>query len=229
MPSQIYTAPPDSGAAVLGRTLPSLLYDAPYPSNPSAFNQPTGDGWTPLSTDDFRTQAEDTALGLLTLGLERGSRVGMFMESDVPFCVADMGCLIAGFIDVPIYLTSSPEAIEYVIGHAEAQALFVSSGEHLAELADLLHRTSEVKTIIVAEPGVGRPAGLPDGIQVMTMAALQERGQARRAEDENAIQQLLDEIEPHDVATLIYTSGTTGTPKGVVLTHENISYNGLTS
>ena len=228
MPSQIYTAPPDSGDAVLGRTLPSLLYDAPYPSNPSAFNQPDEHGgWTPLSTDDFRTQAEDTALGLLDLGLERGSRIGMFMESDVPFCVADMGCLIAGFIDVPIYLTSSPEAIEYVINHAEAKALFVSSGEHLAELADLLHRTSEVKTIILAEPGVGRPAGLPDGIEVMTMAALQERGRARR--DEGAIQRLLGEIDPGDVATLIYTSGTTGTPKGVVLTHENISYNGLTS
>ena len=229
MSNPIRTAPPGSGTAVLGRTLPSLLYDSRYPSNPKAINQPTETGWKPLSTDDFRVQSEEVALGLLDLGLERGDRVGLYMESDVPFCVADMGCLIAGLIDVPIYLTSSPEAIQFVIEHAEAKALFVSSEAHLAEIADVLHETPAVKTIVVAEPSPRRTSGLPKGVEVIALEALRGRGRARRDADAEAISRLLDQIDPHDVATLIYTSGTTGRPKGVVLTHENISFNSLTS
>ena len=86
-----------------------------------------------------------------------------------------------------------------------------------------------VKTVIVAEPPVGRTSGLPEGVELITMAALRERGRARLETDVEAIPALLGQIDPHDVATLIYTSGTTGRPKGVVLTHENISSNGLTS
>lgn len=229
MPSPIYTAPPNSGTAVLGRTLPSLLYESPYPSNPQAFNQPSEGGWTPLSTDDFRVQSEETALGLLDLGLERGDRVGIFMESDVPFCIADMGCLIAGLVDVPVYLTSSLEAIRYVLDHAGAKALFVSDAEGLAEIADVLHETQAVQTVIVAEPLPAPPAGLPSEIDVITLDALRERGRARREAEAEAVGRLLEQIDPRDVATLIYTSGTTGRPKGVVLTHENISFNALTS
>ena len=229
MNNPIRTAPPGSGTAILGKTLPSLLYDSPHAPNPKAFNQPTGAGWEPLSTDAFRARSEEVALGLLDLGLERGDRVGLFMESDVPFCVADMGCLIAGLVDVPIYLTSSPEAIGFVIEHAEAKALFVSSERHLAEIAAVLHETPLVETVIVAEPLSSPTSALPADVEVIAMEALRERGRTRLEADAEAVRKLLDLIDPHDVATLIYTSGTTGRPKGVVLTHENISYNGLTS
>ncbi len=231
MPSKIYTAPPDSGTPVLGKTLPSLLYEAceRYP-NDRALNQPVGDEWQPFSFEAFRVRAEEIALGLQMFGLHRGDRVAFYMESDVYFCLADMACLIAGVINVPIYLTHTPEAIRYVLAHAEARALFVSDLGRLDAVAPLLEETPDVTTVIVAtseQGGVLPP--LPERVGMLTLEAIRQVGRTRRSEDPDAIAALLDRIRPDDLATIIYTSGTTGQPKGVMLTHENISFNALTA
>ena len=231
MSDRIYTAPPESqGHEVRGKTLPDLLYEVveKHP-NPRAFNQPNGDGtWRPISTQAFRTQAEETALGLRALGLERGDKVALFMENDAYFCIADMGCLIAGLIDVPIYLTSRPKQVQYVLDHAEAKALVVSTPAHLEKAAPLLGELPRIKTVIVAEMKVGAAlADVPEGVEVLSIEDLRARGRER--EDGEAIPSLLSRIEPDDLATLIYTSGTTGQPKGVMLTHENVSSNSQTS
>ena len=77
MSGPIQTAPADSGSAILDLTLPELLYDAcDRYENPRGLNQPSGEGWEPISLDEFRVQSEETALGLLDLGLDRGEKVG---------------------------------------------------------------------------------------------------------------------------------------------------------
>ena len=227
MGNQIYTAPPNAGRAFRGRTLTSLLYDAcaRYP-NPHLFMQPRGQTWEPLSLEGFREQAEETALGLQALGVARGDTVALFMESDAFFVVADMGCLLAGAVDVPIYLTNAPDAIRYVIEHAEAQTLFVSSNHHLHTIADLLAGTP-VQRVVVAELDGGPLPRLPRGVELLSLGQLRKRGRAHRTPE--AIEALKQSAQPDDLATIIYTSGTTGTPKGVMLSHENISFNALTA
>ncbi len=229
MSNRVHTAPPGSGDPVLGKTLPELLYDVRkrYP-NPRAFNQPDGAGWRAYSTDDFATQAEETALGLRALGLERGDKVALLLKSDVHFCIADMGCLIAGLVDVPIYLSQTAEQTRYVIEHSEAKALFVADREQLAHAAPILKDVPDVKSVIVAEDGASTDApSVPDGVELLSMDELRKRGREEHADEK--IKTLLDEVDPGDLATLIYTSGTTGQPKGVMLTHENISFNAVTS
>ena len=233
MSDRIYTAPTESqGHEVRGKTLPDLLYEAAekYP-NPRAFNQPNGDGtWQPISTHEFRTQAEETALGLLELGLERGDKVALFMENDAYFCIADMGCLIAGLVDVPVYLTSRPNQIQYVLDHAEARALIVSTPAHLEKVAPLLSELPRVETVVVAEMEAGAVlAEGPEGVEVLSLGDLRARGRTRQGQDGADIPSLLSKIKTDDLATLIYTSGTTGQPKGVMLTHENVSSNSQTS
>lgn len=232
MPDSIHTAPPDAGSCVRGRTLPGLLYDAAEAyENPRALNQPTETGWRPLSLDRFRERAEETALGLRALGLERGARVALLLESDVHFCVADMGCLIGGLIDVPLYLSSSEDQMQYVMEHAEAEALVVSNPKRLAQAAEILPDLPRIDTVILCDPGEGeaeRPA-LPDRVELLTLEAVQERGRTSADDQAAAIEALRAQIDADDLATIIYTSGTTGRPKGVMLSHENISSNAITS
>lgn len=227
MADTIYTAPPGTGHAVLGKTLTALLYEAcaAYP-NPHALNQPVGDGWKAWSLEAFREEAEALARGLLGLGLERGDRVAFFMESDVYFCLADMGCLLAGLVDVPVYITHAPEAVHYVFHHAEVRAVVVSSRAHLAQVAKAIADTPSVEHVVVAEPLEEKSrARLPERVAVHDFDGLMARGR----ESGPDVEALRAQVRPHDLATIIYTSGTTGRPKGVMLTHENISYNGLTS
>ena len=227
----IHTAPPDTGEAVLGKTLPELMYDAcaKY-TNPRALNQPTNGDWHPYSLNEFRQQAEETALGLLDLELQQGDHVAFFMESDVYFCIADMGCLLAGIVDVPIYLSSAPEAVTFILEHSASKAVFVSNLALLGELAPILKETPGVQHIIVAEmEDNASPPALPEGVGLLSLDEVRERGRQQSSDHDEAIQQLRNEIQPDDLATIIYTSGTTGQPKGVLLTHENISYNAMTA
>jgi long-chain acyl-CoA synthetase len=231
MAGSIHTAPPNTGTVVRGKTLPETLYAAcDQYDNPQAFNQPTGDDWTPLSLDSFRQQSEEIALGLLDLGLERGDHVALLMESDTYFCLADMGCLIAGLIDVPIYLSHASEQIQYVIDHSESKALFVSNPDRLEQVAHLLPDLPAVHTVVVADPEGGVDASdVPDHVELLTLDAVRARGRAATADQEGDIAALRQQIDPLDLATIIYTSGTTGQPKGVMLSHENISFNALTA
>lgn len=215
----------------LGRTLPSLLYraQAVYP-NPSSFVQWTDAGWKHYTTDEFRSAAEELAVGLRESGLSAGDRVALYMESDVYFCLSDMACLIAGLVDVPIYLTHNQDTIEYVIGHAEAHAVVVTGGERLDEMLSALSETDTIHTVIGVDESVEIDADrLDDHIHVTSIPEIRRTGRAVLEDQPDYVRRLADMLEPNDLATLIYTSGTTGRPKGVMLTHENISCNALTA
>ena len=231
MALQIHTAPPTSeGQVVLGKTLPDLLDEAVerYP-NPKGFNQPKpGGGWETLSNGDFQEAADEIALGLLASGLERGDHVAFFMESDLYFALADFGTLIAGIVNVPLYTTYAPENLVFVTTHGEAKAMFVSNEEMLANFAGWAGQVPDVTLVVLAE-GTGDGVALPDGVRLMTLEALREAGRRARTEAPNRPDELRDMIEASDLATLIYTSGTTGQPKGVMLTHENVSSNSIAS
>jgi len=232
MSTAVRTAPPDASPVARGKTLPELLYEAcEQYDNPRALNQPMGDGgWAPMSLDQFRRQAEETALGLLDLGLERGDRVALLQESDVPFCVVDMGCLLAGLIDVPLYLSGSTEQMTYVVEHAEATVLVVSNQERLEQAANLLPDLPQVETIIVCEPDPDtRAPDLPADTELLSLDEVRARGRQSTDDRAGAIADLRSQIDADDLATIIYTSGTTGRPKGVMLSHENISSNAINS
>ncbi len=231
MAERIYTAPPDTGTPVRGKTLPDVLYEAlARYDNPAFLNQPVAPGrWKPISLRDFAEQAEALALGFHAMGLECGARVAFYMESDAYFCLADMACLLGGFVDVPIYLTHAPEATRYIIEHAEARALVVSNRALLARIVPLLRDLSGVQFIVVARADGVEQTDQMEGRPLYTFDQLMEEGRRRRAADPEVITRLRAQIRPGDLATIIYTSGTTGRPKGVMLSHENISFNALTS
>ena len=272
--NKIERANPSSNTPILGRTLPSLLDEAVdrFPNN-SAFNQWTESGWKSISNQEFLTAAEELALGLLEQNLKQGEPIAFLMHSDVNFCLADMGCLLAGSIDVPIDLTQTLENIVFILRHSAAKALIVSDLDLLAQVVPYLWDTPDLQTIIVADvphnweqkkiqlltcdrdsaitkqevestkmsaeaclciPMLlcqGREdrtcPELPQCIQLFSLEEIRARG--KELGNEAQRQQLRSTIEPQDLATIIYIAGETGKPKGVMLTHENISADILTT
>jgi long-chain acyl-CoA synthetase len=258
---------------MLGRTLPSLLDEAcDRTPNSHALNQWTERGWQSLSNQDFRTAAQEVALGLLDLGLERGDRVALLMQSDVNFCIVDMGCLFAKLIDVPIDLSQTLEHIIFIVQHSEAKALVVSNLDLLYQVVPYLGGTSDLKAAIVANlpadwqqwrsldlvgeqaigdgltpsanpqedptsaclcvpqflPSTRQPQfcpQFPQCIPIFSLAEIRDRGQAEISDTQR--QQLRAVLTASDLATIIYIPGPTGKPRGVTLTHENLSADGL--
>ncbi len=231
MALQIHTASPRStGKVVLGRTLPSLLDEAAerYPS-PKAFNQPDGrGGWVSVSTAEFRDAADELAVGLLESGFERGDHVALFMESDMYFSMADLGTLVAGIVNVPLYTTYAADNLVYVTTHSESKAMMVSDEEMLKGFAEWAADVPDVRLVVLAQ-GTGDGVTLPDGMELITLDALRQRGREAIGKAPNRPDELRDLIDATDLATLIYTSGTTGQPKGVMLSHQNISSNAISA
>jgi long-chain acyl-CoA synthetase len=218
----IYQAPANSGEVALGRNLVELLDDACANNpNPKAFNQPTPQGYQSMSTTEFAQRAEQLAMGLINLGLKRGDCVAFYTHSDVSFCLGDMACLIAGMVSVPIYLTHSEAAIRHILTETEAKAIFVSDEPLLKEIHPLLLESS-VQTVILWQQSSITP---DDKLKSYTYVELERRGETELQADPEAISNLKQKIDAQDLATIIYTSGTTGMPKGVMLSHENISSN----
>jgi long-chain acyl-CoA synthetase len=238
--NKLYRAPPNSGEVVLGRTLPSLLDEAcDRTPNSHALNQFTDTGWQPLSNHELRTAAAELALGLLGLQIEKGERIALLMHSDINFCIADMGSLLAGLVNVPIDLTQTIEHIIFILQHTEAKALIISDLELLSQILPYLGNATHLQTIIVADVPIdwhqedgkgtrGKDVEQTSPRLIPEVFSLEEiRSQGRTKNSEFSVQELKSKIIANDLATIIYIPGITGEPQGVMLTHENLSANAL--
>ncbi|NJN49078.1 MAG: long-chain fatty acid--CoA ligase [Alkalinema sp. RL_2_19] len=227
----IHKSAPAAPSHLLGRTLPALLAQAcaAHP-NATAFNQWTTTGWQTYSNQDVQQQVENLAIGLRHRGLVAGDRVAFLMHSNLQFAIADLGCLLAGLVDVPIDLTQTLENIVFALRHSAAKALIVTDLDLLQELAHSLVDLPALQQIIVAEGAedwsqINATIDLPRHLQVTAIAKLQSLGAGQSAATELA--QLRRDIHPQDLATIIYIPSSRNALEGVMLTHENIAGNAL--
>jgi long-chain acyl-CoA synthetase len=116
-----------------------------------------------------------------------------------------------------------------VAEHSEATVLVVSNQQRLEQAANLVPDLPQINTLIVREPTPEREPPLPDEVALVTLDDVRARGRQSTDDQTGAIEALRAHIDAQDLATIIYTSGTTGRPKGVMLSHENISSNAITS
>jgi long-chain acyl-CoA synthetase len=169
--------------------------------------------WRDFSFDWGLEQASLTAFGLVSLGFERGSRIAILSENRPEWATTDFGAMAAGFVGVPLYTTLIGEQIAYILGDAEAKAVFVSSMDHLKTVLSIRPHVPSIEKIVVFYPD-----GLEEDDLVISLDTLKRMGEGRSRED---FIELSRRAGPDDIATIVYTSGTTGDPKGVALTHRN--------
>ena len=227
---QIHTAPPGSCEPVLGRTLASLLDQAcKLNLSTPAVAENTPDGERSLTANELRDCADRAACALLEAGLERGDRLVLCMPPGLAFTIIDFACQIAGLVDVPLYETCRTEDLEFILDETEAVAIVIGGSEPYAKVAKIIGERKHLKFAIFTDSTrPAEPKFDADHVNTIHIDEFIARGEKIIAEQPELPGDLRAKVNSQDVATLIYTSGTTGKPKGVKLTQENISYNGLT-
>src|SRR3954453_12823582 len=159
---------------------------------------------------ELRGRVDALAGGLAKLGLQRGQCMAILLTNRPEFHLVDLAAVTLGATPFSIYMTYSPEQIEYVCSDAEARIL-ITEPEFLEQVLKAREKLPNLEHVILVD-------GEHEGC-----VRLDEVEGSNPAFD---VEAAVKAVEPDDVLTLIYTSGTTGPPKGVQIAHKNMMTGG---
>jgi long-chain acyl-CoA synthetase len=201
------------------RTLNDIFFLATdrYLDSPVAMRAKRGGSWADLSYRDLVDRVRALSFGLRELGVQRGDRVAILAENSPEWAIADYACLAAGCADVPIYPTLPANQAAYILRDSGAVAVCVSNAGQLEKIRAVRAELPALRHVIAFEPALA-------GEGVLSLGDVMATGRAAAAKYPGWRDEAI-RAQPDDLATLIYTSGTTGDPKGVMLTHGNITSN----
>jgi long-chain acyl-CoA synthetase len=170
------------------------------------------DSWGEWTWADYGAQVARAAAGLADRGIGRGDRVVMMLRNIPQFHVLDMAAYLVGATPVSIYNSSAPEQIEYLANHCQAKLGFVEDVDFLERFLKVRGQLTDLDQLGLLHDPDGRAPDDVFGWDDLTSGPpLDLAGAAATA-------------RPDDLATIIYTSGTTGPPKGVMLSHYNVTW-----
>jgi len=172
--------------------------------------------WLKISTDQFITRAENLGYGFINAGINKGDKIASISSNNrIEWNFLDMAILMTGAVHVPIYPTISDDEYKFIFNDAEIKHVFVSD----KKLYD------RIKLIAKDIPTISDVYTFDEIIDAKNWKELLNMGEKNPCPEK--LESIKRSINPADLATLIYTSGTTGTPKGVMLSHNNLVSNVL--
>ncbi|WP_028472366.1 AMP-dependent synthetase/ligase [Nocardioides alkalitolerans] len=160
------------------------------------------DGRISWTWSELQERVEAATAGFWAAGVRRGDKVALLMRNRPEFYVVDLALVHLGAVPFSLYASSSPEQHAYALGDSGAVGIVVDPALQ-AGLTGI--DLPALRVQLDGDPAPGWRA-LADVV----------------ADGERADVPPLEAPGPDDVVTMIYTSGTTGTPKGVLLSHQNL-------
>ncbi len=198
-------------------TLPRRLLDTVERfNNPRAQLFRAANGWQAISAGEMLRRVAGLSRALFELGVKTGDRVGLFSANRPEWHIADFAILGLGAADVPVYFREATERMVYILNHSGATVVFVAGGEQAEKLMACRHQLRTVQHVIVAD------AETDYGSEALRYETLISSASDA---DVAAYRMRASDVSSASLATIIYTSGTTGEPKGVMLSHSNLSSN----
>ncbi|XP_030047440.1 long-chain-fatty-acid--CoA ligase ACSBG1 [Microcaecilia unicolor] len=169
-----------------------------------------------VTFSEYYKLSRRAAKSFLKLGLERFHSVGILGFNSPEWFISAVGAIFAGGITTGIYTTNSPEACHYVADDCRANIIMVENQKQLDKILQIWNRLPHLKAV------------------VQYKGSLQEKHPNLYTWEEfinlgneildSQLADILDSQKPNHCCVLIYTSGTTGQPKGVMLSHDNITW-----
>jgi long-chain acyl-CoA synthetase len=194
-------AAPDHGSAarLLGDRV-RLTPDRPI------LAQRHGDTWTTFTAAETLARVRGIAKGFVAAGLEPGAHVAILSRTRLEWTLVDFAVWTAGLVSVPVYETSSPDQVRWILSDSESVAIVVEQEEHARRVA----------SIAPDLPSLGQHWTIDGG-------GLDDLTRLGEDVTDDELDARTANVHGQDDATIIYTSGSTGRPKGCVLRHDNFT------
>lgn len=193
-----------------------------YQDSKIAFRYKINETWVELNYQQLRDRVEHLALGLMELGVHKGDRIGIVSENRIEWIISSLAINSIGAIDVPVFPILTAKQEEFVFSDCGATAIVVSNNFQLKKVLEFKERLASLRHIIVMNDNFDC-----NDLFVKSLSEIEVRGKEIKSDKnrQHIFEDTIAKIQPDDLLTIIYTSGTTGTPKGVMLSHNNISSN----
>src|SRR6202040_2059782 len=187
-------------------TLPSRFLNAidSRPNPRAQMFRHADSSWESIASAELLRRVAGLSMSLVELGIKPGDRVGLFAANR------------SGGVTVPIYFHESPDRMTYILKHSGARVIIVAGAEQLQKLLPCRAQLPELEHVIVADACADLPT---ECLRYETLIA------SAAGAEIAAYRMRASQVLPGQLCTIIYTSGTTGEPKGVMLTHNNMSSN----
>lgn len=158
--------------------------------------------WVDMNYQQFHTEVVEVAKGLIASGIKAGQTVAIMSHTSYEWVLIDFAIWFAGAVSVPIYETSSPSQMAWILSDSDSVAIF-------CEDRDMISKVGMIS------------AGLPFLRQQFNIAAgdLEDLKKSGKKVTDAMLEERRSSLTLDDLATIIYTSGTTGRPKGCELLH----------
>ncbi|OKJ10388.1 AMP-dependent synthetase/ligase [Kitasatospora sp. CB01950] len=228
--SMIERRPPSVAHLLLSRvkaTPNGEAYRYPVPVDEQAADSaPGAEQWRSLTWAQANERIRAVAAGLMALGIRAEDRVAIASATRIEWILADLGNMCAGAATTTVYPSTNADETAFILANSGSRALFAENAGQLRKAAEQKAALPALEYVILFD-APGDDAAQAEGLTVLTLAELEQRGTEYLAENPDAVDKAIDSLDKEQLATLIYTSGTTGRPKGVRLVHDCWSYEGV--
>jgi long-chain acyl-CoA synthetase len=188
----------------LHSNITDLLVDraAKTPELPLYARENSAGEWVDVSASAFLQQVRQLAKGFIAAGIQQGQTVAIMSHTSYEWTLTDFALWFAGAIPVPIYETSSPSQMAWILTDSKCVAILVEDQEMVDKLAEIKGQSAFLREVWRYDQD--------------SLAELVELG---KNIDDATLEARRTAATLDDLATIIYTSGTTGLPKGCELAH----------
>jgi long-chain acyl-CoA synthetase len=163
------------------------------------------DGWREVSWAEADVRVRAYAHGLLARGIRKGDSFAILARNSLDWALVDLALARIGAVSVPVYASSSPRDVGYLLEHSEAVGVVCEDDCQRAKVDAIADQLT----------------GLTHVLTFTDLDTLASEGGEYEAAHPSALDEATAAIEEDDLYTIIYTSGTTGPPKGCMLRHRN--------
>ncbi|MDB5143474.1 MAG: long-chain fatty acid--CoA ligase [Mucilaginibacter sp.] len=210
-------------------TVPSLIRHIVaniHPETHTFLTYKVKDEWIDISYRETIEKADAISAWFLSIGIKKGDRLALIIDNGPDYVYYDQALQQIGAVNTSIYPTLSESEIEYILNDSGAKTILAGNPFLFRKVIKVANNCPALMRIIPAFDDYQKyTEKISLNAGVIGFTEMIEEGKNNVEKYRYAINSAREAILPSDLSCLIYTSGTTGIPKGVMLTHYNLTEN----
>ena len=175
--------------------------------------------WNVVTWKAYYEHVKYFALGLKSLGFDRGEHVSVIGNNEPEWIYAELAVQSLGGVVIGIYQDSTPSEVKYIVEKSDAAYVVAEDQEQVDKLLEIKDEIPFVRKVIYWDAKGMR--NYKDAI-LISFRQVQNLGRAYEQSHPECFEEEIKAGKPDDTALILATSGTTSQPKLAMLSHRNM-------